>query len=890
MTINLTIDEKKISVPEGTSIMEAARKNGIDIPGFCYHPKLDSFGACRVCMVHVTERGRTRDKFACAQPVSEGMEVQTKSEKITKYTKSVTEYLLAHHPLDCPVCDKSGECELQDVTFKLGLSKGRIKTERRNEPSVKDNPILEFNHNRCILCGRCTRVCGEVQGIAAIDFQGRGFNTKIGTNLGKPLNCEFCGQCLSVCPVGAIQDRVFNFNGRPWEFKTVKTTCTYCSVGCTLSLNTRNGSVVRITSDDDVGINNGNLCSKGRFGFQFIHSNDRVLEPLVKKNGKLVPTSWEKALKIVAEKFTKIKQQHGADSIGGLGSEKCTNEENYLFQKLFRVAIGSKNIDNIANIRAPYLNEMILDATSNEICLNTFEDIKDADMVLLFGIDIAEELPVAGNMLRKVIKDNGTSLVIVNTRNVDFKSTATDICNVRYEPGTEQALINGLIKLMIEEHLLDTDNIEQNVDNFSELKEHLDDSTLKSFLKIAGVDNEQLLGIAKSFNNSGKRYIFVGKELLKNTVGKNSLKSLINLAYITKYGCGSNTGGHGTTNIIFPREHNNSQGVNDMGVVPGFLPGYQNIAETSIRDRFSKRWSESPDKSIDISIPESSHEDEDNIFELAIKGKIKALYIMGDNPVQTHVDGSEARQAINSLDFTVVQDSFLTETAYMADVVLPSVTFAEKEGSFSNMGMLAQKVNKAIEPLGDAKADWQIISALAEKLGYTFNYAHPGEIMEEISELVPMYSKVNYQDLKTNGIKLINNTNVKSSPQFNIVNNTKKVKHENTEKQYPFVLTTGNIMFHLGTYSNRSKALNEIYPFCKIEINPDDAKEINLNENDSVEICAPNGELRLKVKITKKSPRGVVFIPSNIEDVPVNLLIDKNSDQRVRITKVVLAY
>ncbi|MGR3319714.1 MAG: NADH-quinone oxidoreductase subunit NuoG [Candidatus Anammoxibacter sp.] len=884
MTINLTIDEKKISVPEGTSIMEAARKNGIDIPGFCYHPKLDSFGACRVCMVHVTERGRTRDKFACAQPVSEGMEVQTKSEKINKYVKSVTEFLLVHHPLDCPVCDKSGECELQDVTFDLHLSQGRIHTKRRNEPSVKDNPVLEFNHNRCILCGRCTRICGEVQGVAAIDFQGRGFNTKIGTNLEKPLDCEFCGQCLSVCPVGAIQDRVFNFNGRPWELETVRTTCTYCSVGCTLSLNTKNGSVVRITSDDDVGINNGNLCSKGRFGFQFIHSKDRVLEPLIKENGKLVPTSWENALKIVAEKFTEIKQQHGADSIGGLGSEKCTNEENYLFQKFFRVAIGSKNIDNSANIRAPYLNGMILESTANGICSSALEDIEDADMVFLIGIDIAEELPVAGNMVRKVIKKNGASLVIANTRNVDFKSVAERDCRIRYKYGAEHALINGLIKLMIDEHLLDTDNIEQNVDNFSKLKDYLDDSSLKSFLNIAGINSDQLLQIAKSFNDSKKRYIFVGKELLKNTVGKNSLKSLINLAYITKYGCGSGTKKQRATNIFFPREHNNSQGVNDMGVVPDFLSGYQNISDAGTREKFNKKWLESSDKSAAISIPESTPLEDNNIFDLAIQDKIKALYIMGDNPVLTHVDGSEARQAINNLDFTVVQDSFLTETAFMADVVLPSVTFAEKEGSFSNMGKLVQKVNKAIEPLGNAKADCQIISELAGKMGIAFNYSHPGEIMEEINELVPMYSNVNYKELDINGIKLLNNTKTESSPTFSIVN-PKKEKYENLEKQYPFILTTGNIMFHLGTYSSKSKVLNDIFPACLVEINPDDAKDINLEDGDTVEVGAPNGELKLKIKITKKSPRGVVFIPSNIEDVPVNLLIDKNSAQRVKITK-----
>lgn len=883
MMTNLTIDGKKISVPSGTSIMEAARENGINISGFCYHPRLDSFGACRICMVHVTERGRTVDKFACAQPVSEGMEVQTKSEKIDKYVKSITEYLLVHHPLDCPICDKAGECELQDVTFKFRLSKGRIQTVRKNKPSVKDNPVLEFNHNRCILCGRCTRVCNEVQGIAAIDFQKRGFNTEIGTHFGKPLRCEFCGQCLSLCPVGAIQDRVFNFRGRPWELKTVQTTCTYCAVGCSLLLNTKDGSVARVTSDDDIGINNGNLCSKGKFGFQFIHNKDRVLEPLVKKNGKLEPTTWENALEIISKKFTEIKQLHGADSIAGIGSEKCTNEDNYLFQKFFRAVLGTNNIDNIANIRAPYLNRILLESVDNGVCSNGLEGVEDADMVFLMGIDIIEELPVAGNIIRKAIRKNDASLIIANVRNVDFKSVAQKDYRIRYKYGAETAFINGLIKVMIDEHLLNIDNIGRNVDNFSELKGFLDDSSIEEFLNAAGVSRDQLLQIAKYFNDSNKRHIFAGKGLLNNPECEESLRSLINLAYVTKYGCGAGDDQR-VTNIFFPREHNNSQGVNDMGVVPDFLPGYQDISDPGIRERFNRKWSVSSASSA-VSIAEGSLK-EDSIFDLAIRGKIRAIYVMGDNPVLTHIDGSEARQAINNLDFTVVQDSFLTETGFMADVVLPSVTFAEKEGTFVNLGRLVQKVNKAIEPLGKAKADWQIISDLAKKMGYAFNYSNPEEIMKEINELVPIYSSVNYKDLGKKGVRWSNNATIKSLPEFNVVN-PKGVRHKNIEKQYPFVLTTGNIMFHLGTYSGKSKALNEIFPECRIEINPEDAKDFNLKDGDTVEIVAQNSELRLKIKVTKKSPKGVVFIPSNIEGVPVNLLMDKNSIPRVKIVKVV---
>lgn len=884
--INLTIDNKKVSVPKGTSIMEAARKNGIDIPGFCYHPKLDSFGACRVCMVHVTERGRTSDKFACAQPVGEGMEVVTKSDKINKYVKSVTEYLLIHHPLDCPICDKSGECELQDVSFKLKLSKGRIKSKRKNSPSVKNNPVLEFNHNRCILCGRCTRICSEVQGIAAIDFQKRGFNTEIGTPVGKPLDCEFCGQCLSVCPVGAIQDRVLNFRGRSWEFKKTKTTCTYCSVGCTLFLNTKNNEVLRITSDDDAGINNGNLCSKGRFGFQFIHSNARIKEPLIKENGKLAPTTWENALEVISNKFNEIKNNNGAESIGGIGSEKCTNEENYLFQKFFRVVLGSNTIDNMANIRAPFLNELIYESISSGVCSNSLEKIQEADLVFLFGTDIIEEYPVAGNMARKAIKENGASLIIANVRNVDFKSVAQTDLRINYNYSAEHAFLNALMKLMIDENLVDIDNIEHNTNNFGEFKEFLVNSDINDFLNEAGADRDQMFKIAESLSASNNRAICVGKEILNHPAGKDGLRSLLNLAYLTMYGCGTKGGtvAHGTSNVYFSREHNNSQGVNDMGVVPDYFPGYQGYSVSENRGKFSKKWAESV-KGSTLSIPERLSSD-GNIFDLAIQGKLKALYIMGDNPILSHIDGREAREAINKLEFTVVQDSFLTETAFMADVVLPSTTFAEKEGTFVNSGRSVQKVNKAIDSLNGSTADSEIICVLAKKMGYSFNYSSPNQIMEEITELTPVYSGINYSELDKNGVNWVKNVEKKRVPEFHIVKSD-LIQGDNIRKRFPFILSTGNIMFHLGTYSNNSKVLKEIYPECRVEINPDDAKDLNINNGDTVEIISPNSGLRLKTKVTKKSTRGVVFIPSNFDHVPVNLLYDRDCIPMVKILKVI---
>ena len=882
MLINLTIDGKQISVEEGTSIMEASRINDIYIPGFCFHPKLDSFGACRVCIVHVTERGRTKDKFACAQPVSEGMEVVTKSEKIDKYVKNVTEYLLVHHPLDCPVCDKSGECELQDVSFKFGLSKNRMTSTRRNEPSVKDNPVLEFNHNRCILCGRCTRICEEVQGVAAIDFQNRGFTTTVGPFLGRPLNCEFCGQCLSVCPVGAIQDRVFNFNARPWELKKTQTTCTYCSVGCTLYLNEKEQKVLRITSDDEIGLNNGNLCSKGRFGFEFIHSGDRVTEPMVKKDGKLVPCSWDKALDIVSQKFNEIKKSKGADAIAGLGSEKSTNEENYLFQKFFRTVIGTNNIDNAANLQAPYLNNMILEACENDVISESYDDITNSDLIFVIGSDVKEELPVAANIIRKAIKKNKASLILANNRKVSFKSVAEDTKRVVYNFGTEIDLINAIVKYLVDENLLDLDNITNNVNGFSNFKESLNNLDLDNLLNKINISKEELGTISDSLVNLENKSLFIGKELLSGGNGEGNIRAVLNLAYTLKYGLTKNNDEVGYVKITFPREHNNSQGVNDMGVVPDYLPGYQSTKDSVVKELVENVWSKS------IGVPCSLGDNTFkglNIVEQAVKGDISALYVMGDNPLLSYADGLEIREAINNLDFLVVQDSFLTETAFMADVVLPTVTFAEKEGSFTNINRTVQKVNKSIKAVGLSKDDSSVIVELSKNMGSDLSFDSIDSLVKEINEVCPMYSSVNYEVLFKDTFVNTSSLNSKISPAFNL---SEALSCSALDKEnYPFVLSTGNIMYHLGTYSNKSRVLKDILSECFAEINRDDANEYNIKDNEVIEVVSSKGELRLKAKVSNKCTKGEIFIPANVNDVPVNLLTTKDSVARVKILKVI---
>ena len=568
-TVNLKIDNKDISVPAGTNIFMAANDNGIYIPGLCYHPKLAQYGGCRLCMVEVTERGRTRHRFSCAQPVGEGMAVTTKTPEITKYTKSVMEYLLAHHPLDCPTCDKSGECGLQDITHDLKLSKGRFpKSVRMSEPMRRDNPLLELNVNRCILCGRCVKVCKEVEGLGAIDFQNRGIKTVVGTAFDKPLDCSFCGGCVSVCPTGSWQDRTLKFRARPWELEKTSTVCTYCAVGCTVVLNTKNDKVLRITSDDDIGVNKGNLCVKGRFGHEFINSSRRIKTPLIRKIGILCPVSWDDALDHITKKFQETIDEHGGDTIGAIGSETSTNEDNYLFQKFCKSVLGTGNIDNMANIRSSSLNSIINKSSLSGLTSASTKEIANADTIFFVGTDITESHPVIGTSARKAIKFNNADLIIANIRNVLFNSTAKNDIRMNYKIGSLTTLINAMIKTVVDDKLIDLKKAESKTKGLKDLRAMLKEVDMQKVSKSTSIPEETIKNASVLLTKPGVCYVVCGEDLVEDPAGDGAVKALVNLCALINTVYLSDPE-KGKISILFSRSNNNSQGVNDMGVVPG---------------------------------------------------------------------------------------------------------------------------------------------------------------------------------------------------------------------------------------------------------------------------------------------------------------------------------
>ncbi|MEP9411055.1 MAG: molybdopterin-dependent oxidoreductase [Candidatus Brocadia sp.] len=866
--IHLVIDDKPIVAPEGTNIFQAALDNDIYVPGLCYHPKLSQFGGCRLCFVEVTERKRTVHRFACAHPVSEGMIVKVNTPKVIRYRKSVMEYLLAHHELSCPTCDKSGECGLQNISYELNLGPGRFKTVRMHYPVIRDNPVLELNRNRCILCGRCVSACKEIEGVSAIDFQNRGFKTVIGTAFDRPLECSFCGGCVAVCPTGAWQDRTLGFRGRPWEFKSTPTICPYCSVGCTIVINTKAEGVRRIVSNDRLGINEGNLCIKGRFGHEFIHSPERIKTPLIRKNGELCPASWNDAIDFVSKRFQQITNEHGGKSVGGIGSERCTNEDNYLFQKFCRSVLGTNHIDNVSNIKSPYLNRLIYKSVVNGIASASLKEIENANTLFFLGVDMTEAHPVAGSMARKAIRMNNANLIIANVRNVLFNSMARNDIRLNYTLGSHAMLINAFIKIIIDENLVDLKKAETSTNNFHELRSALDKFSLQDASQSTGISVETLRIVSTVLTKAGNCCIVCGKDIEEDPMGEITIRALMNLCALINAAHDEKTS-PGKISVLFSRSHSNSQGVNDMGVVPGFLPGYLDISDTACREKIEKLWGVKLADDI-------SQKDSLNLIDLALNGKLKALYVMGENPIANYPNGKDIREALRNLDFIVVQDTFLTETAQLADAVLPAVTYAEKEGTFTNMGMTVQRLNRAIMPVGDARPDWQIICDLAKKMGQPYSYVSTKEILNEIGSIAPIYAGVNYDRLKRKEFQWVSffyDRNKPTTYTFDIIQSESlKITKR---KDFPFILLTGASLNHQGTFSRHSKALTLVAPACFAEINRKDAREMHIQNGDMVTVESKQNKIKLKAKVTDKTPEGTVFIPEDYEWVPVNLLRDR---------------
>lgn len=863
---NVKINGKDTTVPEGTVVLEACQQDGQEVSNLCYNRKLKPFAACRTCMVETVVDGKKELVYSCTQPVAEGMEINTATEETNRYNKACLEMLLVEHPLDCPICDKSGVCPLQDNTDMLQLYDGRFEIQRRNEPSIKTNPIIEFYLNRCIMCGLCVRACDEIQGVQALDFHKRGMSVGIGTANDEPLDCEFCGQCITVCPTGALMDMTSGARGLAAMFTDTHSTCNYCSWGCTVKLESKKGQVIRIEADEgyNVGINEGNLCAKGRFGHGIIHNDQRIENPLMNVGGDFKEVTWDEALRTIAERMQATLNRSGPESLAAIGSEKLTNEENYLLQKLYRGILGSNQVHNLANLRAPYLNQFVLDCFDNGISSQPITKLQEADVVLIFNSDLPSEYPVGGNSVRFGTVFNNTDILLANPRRVVFESEAKVDVRLTFKHGSDAAVASRLAKIIIDNGLIDVNKAKSAIDKFDELVQSLSAYTAEATETLTGLPDDVLTRAAERFARDADRFVLIGNDTLDTGQGEEILNALLNLCLLVNFGS------TGSVSIYPPREHCNSQGVNDMGLTPEFLPGYQSPSDSKALETLSKVWGTGT-----VSLTDTQTGD---LLENCINGNIKFLFLAGEDPVQSYYKPQVIKDALKTVPFLIVTDVFMTETARMADLILPSSTFAEKEGTYTNLSRHVQAVAPAVLPQGTSKPDFDILIELAETLGKPFNNSTLFEIQQEIEQVASIYKGTFPGKESKQWMPAASN----KRPAFKIVSGASQ--SQTAKEGYPFTLQTNNHMFHIGSYSQYAKALVDIGPECIAEIHPDDAKGLGISSGDRILVESPNSKVQVKVKTSRVTSPGMVYIPKNWTEVPVNDL--RNGEKGLISVKV----
>ena len=859
--IELSIDGKAVTAKDGVSLYDVIAMTGKIIPAMCYHYTFDPFGSCGMCLV--MQEGKKAPVRSCTAKATAGMVIRTEGEDLFLARKKAVEKHLSVHPLDCPVCDADGHCELQDMAFQHGVT-NLANAKQKFIPEDTRSPVLDFNMNRCIACAECINVCKDVLMINALQFMKKGGFNQVVPKGDLALNCEFCGDCLAVCPVGAITNKFSKYLYKPWQMKKTATTCNYCGDGCQLYLETKDTAVIRVTSPlswknkwgdrSETAKGHGGLCVRGRFGFEYLDSKARLKQPLVRESGRLVEKPWLDVMHLMVDRFTDIKRKHGGEAIAGLMTARCMNEELYLFQKLMRIGFESNHLDSSA--RYGHMN--FVRASKHAVGLgraaNNWEDLTRAKAILLIGSNLTETNPLTSVRVKEAIRVYQAQVITLDSAVTNIAKLASHPLLIK--PGTEGVVIDGLVKTAIEQDLVDEAAVTKHPKAFEALKAAVSSVSMDQVASQTGLSIDTYREIVSVFAEAPRAIILCAEGIVRQSNGYHNVLKLLDLAWVTgKLG----QPGSGVSTVT---EEPNEQGAVDMGVAPEFLPGQFRFDDPIARERYAKAW-DAPLPSVGT----GSHLVD--ILKGCKSGKIKALYVLGENPLATLPASMEVRAALEGLDLLVVQDPFLTETGRLAHFVLPACTYAEKDGTFTNLEGRVLQVRQAMDPIGESLPDWHIMASLADALGLRWGYQSVNDIQAEIRKLLPGYYNLGQprQVVPSPDEYLDNGFAAEVGGRYRAMSAV-------NDDARPFSLQLGQVLMHSGKMSTEAPGLMAIAPNTgKLRMNVQDMERIGVHDGAKVRVTSQRGSLQLGVEPDQSVAPGTCFFPEHFNEPPVKDLM-----------------